>query len=124
MYNDKKLIITDIEQIETNIIKIKVVDWAAGTKADVQKVKSEDFSYKLQRIKDVTGATIYKESKLLGYQFREFFTQEIFENKTPPTELIFVNKTRPMSFTKVNEANFDIDKYSINSPLKQTKGNN
>lgn len=122
LYNDKKLIIKNIKLVESNVVKIDVIDWAAGTKADVKKVKSEDFSYKLKRIKDVSGVTIYKESKLLGYQFREFFTQEIFENKKPPSELIFVNKRKPLSATNVNKIGFDIDKYWVNSPLKQTKG--
>lgn len=123
MYKDKKLIIRGIKLIKPNMVRIDVIDWAAGTKADVQKVKSEDFSYKLKRIKDVSGVTLYKESKLLGYQFREFFTQEIFENKIPPSELIYVNKRRPLSITKVNDVDLDIDKYWVNSPLKQTKGN-
>lgn len=122
-YKDKKLIVKNIELKETNVIKVEVVDWAAGIKTDIKNVKSEDFSYKLKRIKDVAGNTLDKESKLLGFQFREFFTQEVFENKRPSSDLIYVNKMRPVSFTNVNKANFDISKYRINSPLKKTKGN-
>jgi len=124
LYKDKKLIIKQIELVENTIVKVQVVDWAAGTKAKLNKVKSEDFSYKLKRIKDVSGVTIYKESKLLGYQFREFFTQEVFENKTPSEDLIYMLKLNPLSDAKVNEAKFDINTYWINSPLKQTKGDN
>lgn len=122
LYKDKKLIVSDIELVETNVIKVDVIDWAAGANVDLKDVMSEDFSYKLKRIKDVSGVTLYKESKLLGYQFREFFTQEVFENKTPSSELIFVYKTRPLSAARVNSTNFDINKYWVNSPLKQTKG--
>ncbi|WP_400080540.1 carboxypeptidase-like regulatory domain-containing protein [Winogradskyella sp. R77965] len=123
MYRGKKLIIKGIKLIKPNVVSLEVIDWAAGTKADVKKVKSEDFSYKLKRIKDISGATINKESKLLGFQFREFFTQEIFENRKPPSDLIFVNKRRPLSLTRVNDVNLDIDRYWVNSPLKQTKSN-
>jgi uncharacterized protein YegP (UPF0339 family) len=122
LYKNKKLIIKTIELVKTNVIKINVIDWAAGSKAKLTEVASEDFSYKLKRIKDTAGGTLDKESKILGYQFREFFTQEVFENKTPSTELIFIYKTRPLSASRVNEANFDINKYWVNSPLKQTKG--
>ena len=78
-------------------------------------------NYKIKKIKDVSGATINKASNLTGYQFREIFTQEIFESKTPNDDLIYVNKMLPMSQTRVNKPSFDIKKYTINSPLKKTK---
>ena len=124
LYKNKKLIVKTINLIKSKVIKIEVMDWAAGTDAKLSNVEPEDFSFRVKRIKDVFGAVLDRETKLIGYQFREFFTQEIFENKLPPTELIFVNKNRPLSITKVNNATFDIEKYWINSPLKQTKGDN
>lgn len=121
-YKDKKLIIKSIELLKSKTVKIEVVDWSAGSTTDVSTVTSDDFSYKVKRIKDVFGSEINKESKLIGYQFREFFTQEIFENKKPPSDLIYINKTLPLSATSVNSSNIDITKYLINSPLKQSKG--
>jgi hypothetical protein len=121
-YQGEKLIIKSIELVEDKRIRIEVVDWSAGKTTDLAKVTSADFSYKLKRITDVFGTEINKESNLTGYQFREFFTQEIFENKQPQEDLIYVNKTMPLSETRINKTNFDIHKYWINSPLKQTKG--
>jgi hypothetical protein len=124
LYNGKKLIVNKTELIEPNIVKVNVVDWSAGMSNKASKAKSEDFTYKLKKIKDIFGVTINKANKLLGYQFREFFTQEDFENKKPNNELIFVDKVLPMSYTGVNESNIDIKKYWINTPLKETKDKN
>lgn len=120
-YKDKKLIFKNAELTDDKTIKIEVVDWSAGQTADISTVTSEDFSFKLKRIEDTFGATLNKESNLIGYQFREFFTQEIFKNKNPPSNLIYMNKTLPLSATKVNNSNVNLSKYWINSPLKQTK---
>ena len=121
-YKNKKLIIESITLVKDNSVRISVIDWSAGSNADIDLVKPEDFSYKLKRIRDVFGTVINKESRLIGYQFREFFTQEIFENKKPAQDLIYVNKAMPLSASRVNKPIFDINKYWINTPLKQTKG--
>ena len=120
-YNDKKLIIKTLELVSPKVIKISMVDWSAGMSNNPKDVASTDFTYKIKKIKDVSGATINKASNLIGYQFREIFTQEIFESKTPNDDLIYVNKMLPMSQTRVNKPSFDIKKYIINSPLKKTK---
>jgi hypothetical protein len=120
-YKDKKLIVRSIKLIKDDEVKIEVVDWSAGESADPTKVQPEDFTYKLKKIKDTFGTTINKESRLIGYQFRELFTQEIFENKKPSSELIYVNKSLPLPATRVNSINIDINKYWVNTPLKQTK---
>tara|TARA_R110002051_G_scaffold75877_2_gene138256 strand:+ start:102017 stop:103624 length:1608 start_codon:yes stop_codon:yes gene_type:complete len=120
-YNDKKLIIKTLELVSPKVIKISMVDWSAGVSNNPKNVASTDFTYKIKKIKDVSGATINKASNLIGYQFREIFTQEIFESKTPNDDLIYVNKMLPMSQTRVNKPSFDIKKYTINSPLKKTK---
>ncbi|NRD22930.1 carboxypeptidase-like regulatory domain-containing protein [Winogradskyella litoriviva] len=120
-FRTNKLIIRNIKLIDEKTIKVSVLDWAAGTKTEIADTKPEDFTYKLKRIKDISGMTIYKASKLLGFQFREFFTQEIFENKSLPQDVIFVNKTLPLYSSKLNSKNFDANKYWVNSPLQQTE---
>jgi hypothetical protein len=115
------LIIKNIELVKTNLVKIEVVDWAAGFGTELTEVQPEDFTYKVKSIKDASGNKLNKESKLLGFQFREFFTQEIFENKTPSSNLIYVYKKESLSKSKNNTPDFDINKYWINSPLKQSK---
>lgn len=120
--NNSKLIIKDVELESDNTIKIEVIDWSAGQELDLENLKSEDFSYKLKRIKDISGAEINKESSLTGYQFRELFTQEVFESKNPAEDLIFLYKTEPLFSSRINETKLDLAKYWINTPLRQTKG--
>jgi len=122
-YKDKKLIVTNIKLVEDKTVKIEVIDWSAGIANDVKVVSSGDFSYKLKKIKDVSGAELNKASMLVGYQFRELFTQEIFEQKQPVEDLIYVNKKKPLSYANINKTTIDIKKYWINTPLKQTKDN-
>ncbi|NRB84348.1 MAG: carboxypeptidase-like regulatory domain-containing protein [Winogradskyella sp.] len=120
-YKDKKLIIKEIKAMDDKTVKIKVVDWSAGLNDDITTIDSMDFSYKLKRIKNTFGATINQVNKISGYQFREYFTQEIFENKSPDEDLIYVDKTLPISATRTNKPSFDLGKYWVNSPLKKTK---
>jgi hypothetical protein len=124
-YQGKKLIVKEIELVEKNEVRIEVLSWSAGKKkAIIEEVSPDDFSYKIKNIKDTFGREINKRILLTGYQFRELFTQEVFENKRPDNDLIFVNKSLPLSNATVNEANVNIDKYWVNSPLKQAKGRN
>lgn len=119
-YKKKKLVIKDVELIEENKLRVDVVSWSAGEKVNIRNVSGDQFSCKLSRIKDILGGTINKPFRLTGYQFREFFTQEIFEDKTIESNLIYVDKTLPLSVSKLNEPSFDITKYWMNSPLKTT----
>lgn len=122
-YKGKKLIVKNTELVDAKTIKIDVVDWSAGKKDDISTVSSEDFTYKLKRIEDTFGSVINKNSRITGYQFREFFTQEVFQHKEIPSDLVFVNKGLPLSASEVNNSYFDISRYWVNSPLKQTKNN-
>ena len=123
-YKNKKLIVKDVKAMDDKTVKVKVVDWSAGLKDSIANIDSTNFAYKLKRIKNTFGTTINKITKISGYQFRELFTQEVFENKKPSPELIYVNKAMPISATKSNIPSFDIDKYWINSPLRRTKKTN
>jgi hypothetical protein len=122
-YQNKKLIIKNTRLVKEKMVKVSVVDWSAGLSNDLSKVTSDDFSYKLKKIKDDFGSAINKEIKLIGYQFRELYTQEVFENKTPTSDLIFVDKVLSLSKSIINTSRVDLKKYWINTPLKQTKGN-
>ncbi|MBU2928406.1 carboxypeptidase-like regulatory domain-containing protein [Winogradskyella psychrotolerans] len=119
-FKDEKLMVSSIKLVKNNVVKIEVVDWAAGTKFDIGDVQSEDFAYKLKKIRDVSGVTIYKESKLLGFQFREFFTQDIFTDQPLKSDLILVNKTMPLSSSGLNSKIIDVNTYWVNTPLKST----
>jgi hypothetical protein len=123
-YKNQRLIVKNVELIKQKVVKVEVVNWSAGNGAELKALTSEGFSYKLKNMKDISGKKIYKKSKLIGFQFREFFTQEVFEGKKPPSDLTYVMKSRPLSESKINSPSFDIEKYWLNSPLKQNKEDN
>lgn len=120
-YRNKKLIIKKKSLISSNVMKIEVVNWSGGQNVNLSKIKPEDFSYKFKKIKDMTGLVLDKETILVGFQYREFFTQEIFKDSRPPSSLFYVDKEKPLSESETNKANFDINNYWVNSPLR-TKG--
>ncbi|WP_178983856.1 carboxypeptidase-like regulatory domain-containing protein [Winogradskyella helgolandensis] len=123
-FKDKKLIVKNIKLIKKNVVKINVLDWSAGITLRNEDMVAEDFSYKLKKIRDVSGVTIYRESKLIGFQFREFFTQEIFTDKSLSLDLKLVNKSMPLSTSLLNSKTVDLNTYWVNSPLKQPSETN
>jgi hypothetical protein len=54
------------------------------------------------------------------YQFREFFVQEVFENKDLSTGKNFINKNLPLSEAKITPLILEND-YWLNTPLKSNK---
>ncbi|MEM6516786.1 MAG: carboxypeptidase-like regulatory domain-containing protein, partial [Bacteroidota bacterium] len=81
------------------------------------KKKEEGFlKLEIKRLKDVRGKKLYEKILTKGFQFREFFVQEVFENKFLDKDLEFINKIEPLSKAKVNDV-IDIENYIINSPL-------
>ncbi|WP_299362569.1 carboxypeptidase-like regulatory domain-containing protein [Winogradskyella sp.] len=120
-FKGKKLIVSDIKLKEKNKVTIDVISWSAGEKVKIDEITDADFSFKLKRIKDTFGRVINKRTQFSGFQFREFFTQEVFEDKKLSSKLVFVDKSKPLSASKVNDIIDDLSKYWVNSPLKDTK---
>ena len=54
-------------------------------------------------------------------QYREFFVQQVFTEKTLPEDLIFVSKAEMLKDAKINDGQIDKETYWINSPLKTIK---
>ena len=55
-------------------------------------------------------------------QYREFFVQEIFENKKLPVQKNFIDKSLPLSQSLVTPLKLEND-YWMNTPLKNKKNN-
>ena len=75
---------------------------------------------KMKRIKDIYEREIYKPTKLIGFQFRELFVQQVTPRKAPIDDHLFINKNEPLLMAPVN-LNLESNDYWINSPLRQTK---
>jgi hypothetical protein len=53
-------------------------------------------------------------------QYREFFVQEVFENKKLPVQKTFINKSLPLHKSEITPLELE-NNYWMNSPLKTSK---
>ena len=79
-----------------------------------------DLSYKITRIRDLSGRKIYQRRTLKGNQFREFFVQEVNENKHITDGLVVMDKNLPMIESTINDFP-EKNQYWLNSPLMDKK---
>lgn len=91
-----------------------------GRVSKIEIVDNKNIFLILKKIEDINGRLIYKEIKKPAYQFREFFVQEVFEDKELNSEIQVIHKMRPLSDAKINTLD-NIDNYIINSPLMNRK---
>jgi len=84
--------------------------------ASMSKEDTKHFKVVIEKVKDTEDRLIYVKIKKPAYQFREFFVQEIFEEKNLDPEIKYVDKLNALSTSKVNSSE-NINNYIINSPL-------
>lgn len=143
-FNKKKLLVDSFELIDLRTIKVSIADWSLPKELLVENKNTEPseiqvrdsktidvnqpdgaldtidaslFEYRIKNIYDRTNREIFKSPKTIGYQFREFFVQEIFKNKQSSNSMVFINKYQPLSEAKENKSPIS-DSYWLNSPLK------
>lgn len=118
-FDKKKLKITRIDLVDNRNIKLKIkndeLDRIKFEKKDIFK-----FEIDIKRIRDINNRKIYEEVNKIVYQFREYFVQEVFENKKPPLDLNYMRKSSPLSKSIINDI-INIDGYIVNSPLMNRK---
>ena len=115
-YEKKKLLVEDYEIVSERLIKVKIADWSVPT--DIESMK--DFEYRVKKINDSNGRKLYEKEKVIAYQFREFFVQEIFSKRKKPRALKFMNRVRPLSESDINNDESK-SRYWLNSPLRTIK---
>lgn len=117
-FNNKKLLTKKVELIDSKSVKVDIEDWSLP---DVdEETNMSEFTYKIKNIYDTSNRKLFKTSKIRGYQFREYFVQEVFENKQSSQNLTFINKYSPLSEAEINS--LEITKsYWLNTPLKSTR---
>lgn len=77
----------------------------------------ENLIVKLRKIRDLEGREIYEPRILMGYQFREFFAQEVFPNKPLPDNQYIMISDLPINASQQNDSD-NSQKYWLNSPLR------
>ncbi|WP_411768144.1 hypothetical protein [Winogradskyella sp. A3E31] len=96
------------------------IDDSHGLYSNLGKEEMKYLNFMVRNLKDMTGREIYKPQVKIVYQFREYFVQEIFENKLLNTNLNFVDKMKPLRGQKLNKLEIK-NSYILNTPLRSTK---
>lgn len=124
--NNKYLEIEEItvEQLfkKTLIIKIKEKDL---TKSGIFNEKQNPnnkyvLDVKLKKIQSLDGYIINDQPIFSVHQFREFFVQEVFENKDLPIQKNYIDKFLPLSKMMITPVDLK-NNYWLNTPLKSSK---
>jgi hypothetical protein len=116
-YRKQKLVIKDFEFIDSRTIKINIADWSVPKELLLDKPIVNDIESRIKNIYDISNRKIFKSPKIVAYQFRELFVQEVIKSNVKPKDIVFTSKARPLSQSKVNTSS-DKDNYWLNSPLK------
>ena len=115
-YQKRKLLVESVEIIDEENVKLNIADWSLPETID-ETTDMREFDVRIKNISDITNRRISKSPKIEAFQFREFFAQDVFEQKRKPKNLEFILKYKPLSKAKVN--NLDIaNSYWMNTPLK------
>ena len=127
-YKNQKLKIIDVSTLTPDSRTITVsIDKNSIQKINFDKEKQNPnypsyFTFEINNIKDVNGFKINERASIKMNQYREFFVQEIFENKKLPVQKNFIDKSLPLSQSLVTPLKLEHD-YWMNTPLKDKKNN-
>lgn len=116
-----KVIVKSVEVISPKHVKVFVNDFDKSL-SGLDDKQMKDLEFTIRNIEDVDGRSIYKSREVTGYQFREFFTQEIFKNKEPDYSLKFAPKNESLLFAPKNDLGH-IKPYIVNTPLEKRRMN-
>lgn len=115
-YGNNKLYIEEIIHKTNSSIELKVRPFFRNNN-ELSTMDPSKLTFRIRKIKDLDGKEIYEPQLIVGYQFREFFTQEVFPNKPIPDNQFFMINELPIDVSKQNQSK-DADKYWLNSPLR------
>jgi hypothetical protein len=127
-YKDERLKVIHVDHFNTNKRTVTVyIDKQSIDKINFKKeINNPDygkyFTFDITNIKDLNGFKIDKRVSIKMNQYREFFVQEIFENKKLPVNKKFIDKSLPLNKSTITPLILE-NNYWINSPLKTKKDN-
>ncbi|WP_189663156.1 MULTISPECIES: carboxypeptidase-like regulatory domain-containing protein [unclassified Polaribacter] len=125
-YKGQKLKILNVSPFDTNNRAVTVsIDQKSIEIINVKKERKNAnyanyFTFEINDIKDINGFKINERASLKMNQYREFFVQEIFENKNIPLQKTFIDKSLPLSQSLVTPLQLEND-YWMSTPLKSKK---
>ncbi|ARV10469.1 hypothetical protein BTO05_12815 [Winogradskyella sp. PC-19] len=115
-YKNKKVIIKSVEQMSSKKVKVFINDFDKSL-SELYDDDMSEITFIIKNIEDVDGRDIYKSREVAAYQFREFFSQEIFKDKKIDANLKFTSKVEPLLYAPSNTLK-NTKPYIVNTPLK------
>lgn len=125
-YKGEKLKILNVSPFDTDNKSVSVsIDQKSIETINIKKEKENAnyatyFTFEINDIKDTNGFKINERASLKMNQYREFFVQEIFENKKLSLQNSFIDKSLPLSKSMITPLKLDHN-YWMNTPLKTKK---
>ncbi|MFK8061503.1 MAG: carboxypeptidase-like regulatory domain-containing protein [Polaribacter sp.] len=125
-YKGKKLKVTNVRIFDNQKRKVIIsIDKNSIAKLNFDKELQNPnyasyFTFDISNIKDVNGFEINKRPSIKMNQYREFFVQEIIENKRLPIQKDFIDKSLPLSKSVIYPLKLE-NNYWMNTPLKSKK---
>ncbi len=119
-YYDERLKIDAVKLISPRRLQISIAD-RFGEEDLANFTTMTGLEYKIRGVTDLAGRKLDELVFLDVDQYREFFVQQVFTEKTLPEDLIFVSKAEMLKDAKINDGQIDKETYWINSPLKTIK---
>ena len=121
-YEGRRISIKSVEIVNPKNVEIKIKDYD-GSLEELTKDDMGKLSFLIRDVRDSMGREIYKRRSINAYQFREFFVQEVFPNKTIDSNLKYLSKVSPLKKATINKVISNSEEYIINSPLKKRRMN-
>lgn len=123
-YKGKKLNVKQINLYNTRTVLVHI-DKESKEEINFYKEKQDPnyathFKFDITNIKDINGFKINERLSIKMNQYREFFVQEIFENKRLPIQKDFIDKSKPLSRSIILPLKLE-NNYWLNTPLKSSK---
>ncbi|WP_341221502.1 carboxypeptidase-like regulatory domain-containing protein [Polaribacter atrinae] len=125
-YKNKRLKVTAISPFEGSLRIFNVfMDDKSIAEINFENEKNNPrytsfFQFDITKLKDLSGHEIDERASIKLNQYREFFVQETFENKTATPQNMFIDKNAPLSKAKITKLQLEHD-YWLNTPLKSSK---
>ncbi|WP_299670319.1 carboxypeptidase-like regulatory domain-containing protein [uncultured Polaribacter sp.] len=126
-YKNEKLKVVAVRPFDTsNNTLIVFIDEKSINRINLEKEQkgenyATNFTFDISHIKDSNGFTIDERASIKMNQYREFFVQEIFENKKLLIHKSFIDKSLPLSKSLITPLKLE-NSYWMNTPLKVKKG--
>ena len=116
-FRKKRIAISRITIVNQKTLRVTVVPF--DDEVERQEFP-DDIAYELKDLQDVFGNTINEGPTIRVKQYRELFVQEVEDESNLNEAHKFIKKTSPLAHSKVNPKE-GIDKFWINSPLKESE---